>query len=213
MFSSLTDTLKLSSGYEIPCVGFGTYLTPDGDTCVNSVKAALAAGYRHIDTAEFYMNEDGVGRGIARSGVPRGDIFVTTKVWNTHQGYDSTLAAFDASLKSWGLTTSTSTSCTGPSQRTLPTTTAKGSSPPGVPWKGLWTRDWCAQSECAIHCGTTWKRFSGSATFPPPSTRLNSTSALPTPTSSRRRNFRRRTEWWWRRGHRCAAEGRSATQC
>lgn len=72
MFSSLTDTLKLSSGYEIPCVGFGTYLTPDGDTCVNSVKAALAAGYRHIDTAEFYMNEDGVGRGIARSGVPAG---------------------------------------------------------------------------------------------------------------------------------------------
>ena len=103
MFSSLTDTLKLSSGYEIPCVGFGTYLTPDGDTCVNSVKAALAAGYRHIDTAEFYMNEDGVGRGIARSGVPRGDIFVTTKVWNTHQGYDSTLAAFDASLKKLGL--------------------------------------------------------------------------------------------------------------
>lgn len=103
MFSSLTDTLKLSSGYEIPCVGFGTYLTPDGDTCVNSVKAALAAGYRHIDTAEFYMNEDGVGRGIAWSGVPRGDIFVTTKVWNTHQGYDSTLAAFDASLKKLGL--------------------------------------------------------------------------------------------------------------
>lgn len=103
MFSSLTDCFTLSNGVKIPCVGFGTYKTPDGATCVESVKTAIEAGYRHIDTAEFYFNEESVGRAVAESGVPRGELFLTTKVWNTHQGYDDTLAAFDASMRRLGL--------------------------------------------------------------------------------------------------------------
>lgn len=103
MFSSLTDCFTLANGVKIPCVGFGTYKTPDGATCVESVKTAIEAGYRHIDTAEFYFNEESVGRAVAESGVPRGEFFLTTKVWNTHQGYDDTLAAFDASMRRLGL--------------------------------------------------------------------------------------------------------------
>lgn len=103
MFSSLTDCFTLSNGVKIPCVGFGTYKTPDGATCVESVKTAIEAGYRHIDTAEFYFNEESVGRAVAESGVPRGELFITTKVWNTHQGYDDTLSAFDASMRRLGL--------------------------------------------------------------------------------------------------------------
>ena len=86
MFSSLTDCFTLSNGVKIPCVGFGTYKTPDGATCVESVKTAIEAGYRHIDTAEFYFNEESVGRAVAESGVPRGELFLTTKVWNTPPG-------------------------------------------------------------------------------------------------------------------------------
>ena len=105
VFNSLTDCFNLPNGVRIPCVGFGTYKTPDGAACVESVLTALGAGYRHIDTAEFYFNEESVGRAIAESGVPRDEIFVTTKVWNTHQGYDATLAAFDESAKKLGLDT------------------------------------------------------------------------------------------------------------
>ena len=105
MHNSLTDCFTLSNGVRIPCVGFGTYKTPDGDVCTESVLAALAAGYRHIDTAEFYFNEESVGKAVSESGLPREEIFLTTKVWNTHQGYDSTLAAFDASAKKLGLDT------------------------------------------------------------------------------------------------------------
>lgn len=105
MFSSPKDAFKLRNGVEIPCVGFGTYLTPDGDTCVNSVKEALSAGYRHIDTAEFYANEESVGKALAESGIPRDEVFVTTKLWNTNQGYDSALRHFDMSAKKLGLDT------------------------------------------------------------------------------------------------------------
>ena len=76
---SLTDVYTLSNGVTIPCVGFGTWQTPDGDVAVSSVKAALAAGYRHIDTAAAYGNEGSVGRGLVESGVDRKDVFVTTK--------------------------------------------------------------------------------------------------------------------------------------
>jgi diketogulonate reductase-like aldo/keto reductase len=100
--TSLTDTYTLANGVEIPVVGFGTWQTPDGDVAESSVKAALDAGYRHIDTAQAYYNEEGVGAGIKASGVARGDIFLTTKLWNDDHGYDSTLAAFDASLKKLG---------------------------------------------------------------------------------------------------------------
>ena len=102
MFSSLKDTFTLQNGVTVPCVGFGTYKTPEGDVCEKSVLAALDAGYRHIDTAEFYFNEESVGKALAKSPVPREEIFLTTKVWNTHQGYDETLAAFDASSKRLG---------------------------------------------------------------------------------------------------------------
>lgn len=105
MFSSPKDAFKLRNGVEIPCVGFGTYLTPDGNTCINSVKEALLAGYRHIDTAEFYANEESVGKALAESGISRDEVFVTTKLWNTNQGYDSALRHFDMSAKKLGLDT------------------------------------------------------------------------------------------------------------
>ena len=100
----LTDSYILNNGVAIPCVGFGTWQTPDGETAVNSVKAALAAGYRHIDTAAIYGNEVSVGKAIAESGVAREDIFVTSKVWNKCRGYETTIAAFDETLAKLGET-------------------------------------------------------------------------------------------------------------
>jgi diketogulonate reductase-like aldo/keto reductase len=93
----------LSGGVEIPCIGFGTWQTPEGDVAVSSVKAAIEAGYRHIDTAAIYGNEEGVGEGIRQSGVPRKELFITTKVWNDDHGYETTLRAFDLSMKKLGL--------------------------------------------------------------------------------------------------------------
>jgi diketogulonate reductase-like aldo/keto reductase len=101
-YTSLTDTFTLSNGVQIPCVGFGTWQTPDGDVAVSSVKAALKAGYRHIDTAAAYGNEESVGRAIKESGVPRKEIFLTTKLWNTEHGYDSALRAFEESAGKLG---------------------------------------------------------------------------------------------------------------
>lgn len=92
----------LANGYKMPEIGFGTYLTPDGDVCAESVKIAIECGYRQIDTAEFYQNENGVKEGIRRSGIDRKELFLTTKVWNSHQGYDNTLKAFAGSLKKLG---------------------------------------------------------------------------------------------------------------
>jgi diketogulonate reductase-like aldo/keto reductase len=100
---SLTDCYRLANGVEIPCVGFGTWQTPDGKIAVESVKAALAAGYRHIDTAAIYGNEESVGAAVKESGVPRKEIFITTKLWNDDHGYENTLRAFDASMKKLGL--------------------------------------------------------------------------------------------------------------
>lgn len=96
---SLTTTRKLNNGVEIPVIGLGVYEVDAGETVYNAVRSALKLGYRHIDTASFYNNEEGVGRAIADSGIPREDIFVTTKVWNDEQGYEETLAAFDRSLE------------------------------------------------------------------------------------------------------------------
>ena len=93
--------LPLNNGREIPQLGFGVYKVPADETG-KAVRSALEAGYRHIDTAALYGNEAGVGAGIRVSGVPREDIFVTTKVWNDDHGYDRTLAAFDASLDRLG---------------------------------------------------------------------------------------------------------------
>ncbi len=100
---SLTDVYTLANGVKIPCVGFGTWQTPDGDVCVDSVKAALACGYRHIDTAAVYGNEASVGLGLVESGVDRKDVFVTTKLWNSVRGYEETRAAFAESMRKLGL--------------------------------------------------------------------------------------------------------------
>ncbi len=98
-----SSNYTLSNGYEIPCVGFGTWQTPDGETAVASVKKAIEAGYRHIDTAAVYGNEESVGKVIRESGVAREDLFITSKVWNTERGYESTLKAFDVTMEKLGL--------------------------------------------------------------------------------------------------------------
>jgi 2,5-diketo-D-gluconate reductase A len=90
-------SLTLHDGVEIPQLGFGVFQVPPEDTQA-VVEQALDAGYRHIDTAGAYRNEKGVGAAIAASGLAREDLFVTTKLWNSEQGFDSTLAAFEASL-------------------------------------------------------------------------------------------------------------------
>ncbi|MCD8071773.1 MAG: aldo/keto reductase, partial [Alistipes sp.] len=100
---SLKDSYKMHNGVLIPCVGFGTYLSPEGQVAYNSVRSALDAGYRHIDTASVYGNEESVGRAVRESGIPREEIFVTTKVWNSDQGYKRTLKAFENSMKNLGL--------------------------------------------------------------------------------------------------------------
>lgn len=94
-------TIAFHDGNRIPQVGLGVWQTPN-DTAVTAVKAALETGYRHVDTAAIYENEAGVGEGIRASDVARQDIFLTTKLWNSDQGFDSTLKAFDASLKRLG---------------------------------------------------------------------------------------------------------------
>ncbi|MFJ7983654.1 aldo/keto reductase [Streptomyces sp. NPDC096351] len=86
----------------MPQLGFGVWQVPD-DEAETAVATALEAGYRSIDTAAIYGNEEGTGRALAASGVPREDLFVTTKLWNSDQGFDSTLKAFDASLDKLGL--------------------------------------------------------------------------------------------------------------
>lgn len=94
----LTDTFSLWNGYQIPCVGFGTWQTPDGDTAIMAVSEAIRAGYRHIDAAAVYGNEVSVGQGIKESGIDRNELFITSKVWNTERGYHSTMAAFEKTL-------------------------------------------------------------------------------------------------------------------
>lgn len=96
--------VTLNDGSSIPQLGFGVYKIPEAET-VDAVLAALDAGYRHIDTAAFYENERGVGEGVRRSGLDRDDVCVTTKVWWTENGYDSTLRSFDASLERLGFDT------------------------------------------------------------------------------------------------------------
>ncbi|MBU0738509.1 MAG: aldo/keto reductase [Alphaproteobacteria bacterium] len=93
--------IALNDGARIPQVGLGVWQTPN-DEAAPAVKAALSAGYRHVDTAAVYENEEGVGEGIRQSGIDRSEIYLTTKLWNTEQGYEQTLKAFDASLKRLG---------------------------------------------------------------------------------------------------------------
>jgi len=96
------SSFSLNNGVEIPAVGFGVFQTPPDET-VAAVETALAAGYRHIDTAAAYLNERGVGEAIRRSGLDRSALFVETKVWITDYGYDATLHAFDKSAAKLGI--------------------------------------------------------------------------------------------------------------
>lgn len=92
---------KLNDGLQVPQLGFGVWQV-ENDGAVAAVKEAIKVGYRHVDTAAIYGNEQGVGTALKESGVARSDIYLTTKLWNAEQGYDSTLKAFDASLKKLG---------------------------------------------------------------------------------------------------------------
>lgn len=100
--TSTVPTIVLNDGNSIPALGFGVFQVPNEDT-YDAVTHALNAGYRSIDTAKVYDNEAGVGRAIADSGLPRHELFVTTKLWNDDQGYDAARKAFDASLVRLGL--------------------------------------------------------------------------------------------------------------
>ncbi len=99
MQSSVVPTLTLNNGVEIPQVGLGVFQTKEGSEVERAVSAALEIGYRLIDTAAIYGNEVGVGRAIKASGLPREEVFITTKLWNAHHAYDEALAAFDESLE------------------------------------------------------------------------------------------------------------------
>ncbi len=101
--NSLTDFYTLSNGVKVPCVGYGTWQTPDGDVARDSVTAALRIGYRHVDTAAAYGNEKSVGEGIRLSGVKREEIFLTTKHWISDRGYEKTVAAAERSLQALGV--------------------------------------------------------------------------------------------------------------
>ena len=96
-------TRTLSGGVSIPILGLGVYMLPSGKATESVVRHALATGYRHIDTARVYANESDVGKAVRESGIPRDEIFITTKLWNSDHGYDRALRACDASLAALGL--------------------------------------------------------------------------------------------------------------
>jgi diketogulonate reductase-like aldo/keto reductase len=98
-----TTSVVLNTGARLPQVGLGVWQTPRGSVTRSAVQAALRLGYRHVDTARIYGNEADVGAAVQASGLPREEVFVTTKLWNADQGYDSALRAFDESLARLGL--------------------------------------------------------------------------------------------------------------
>lgn len=95
---NVKDCMTLNNGIKIPCVGFGTYQTPDGEVAIASVLEAIQCGYRHIDTAAIYGNEESIGLAIKQCDVPRENLFITSKVWNTEHGYEKTLNAFNDTM-------------------------------------------------------------------------------------------------------------------
>ncbi|KWW16450.1 MULTISPECIES: aldo/keto reductase [Peribacillus] len=107
MVKNLQDTTTLHNGVKMPWFGLGVFKVEEGPELVNAVKAAIQHGYRSIDTAAIYQNEEGVGQGIREgleeAGITREEIFVTSKVWNADLGYESTLAAYEKSLTKLGL--------------------------------------------------------------------------------------------------------------
>ena len=100
---SLKDGFTLNNGVTIPCVGFGTWRLQEGDEVISSVCSAVELGYRHVDTAAIYKNELGVGEAVKRCGVPREELFITSKVWAAERGYEKTMAAFDLTMKTLAL--------------------------------------------------------------------------------------------------------------
>ena len=103
MVKSLQDTTTLHNGVKMPWFGLGVFKVQEGTEVIESVKNAIKTGYISIDTAAIYHNEEGVGQGIRESGVSRDDLFITSKVWNSDQGFESTLQAFETSLSKLGL--------------------------------------------------------------------------------------------------------------
>ena len=103
MMLTMESTLRLNNGLDIPRLGLGVYQSPPGKLTMHAVQYALEIGYRHIDTAMIYGNESDVGRAVKESGLNREEIFITTKVWNSDQGYDSTIKACNTSLERLGL--------------------------------------------------------------------------------------------------------------
>jgi diketogulonate reductase-like aldo/keto reductase len=99
MLLTLESRARLNNGVEIPRLGLGVYQSPPGKTTRRAVKYALEIGYRHIDTAQLYGNEADIGDALRESGIKREQVFITTKVWNSYQGYDSTLQACEQSLR------------------------------------------------------------------------------------------------------------------
>ena len=97
------QTVELNNGVKMPLLGFGVFQVPDPQECENSVFEAIKAGYRLIDTAAAYMNEEAVGKAIQRSGVPREELFITTKLWVQDASYEGAKQAFETSLKKLGL--------------------------------------------------------------------------------------------------------------
>ena len=98
----MADCFVMHNGKTIPCIGYGTYKTSDGEVC-DAVISAVKAGYRHIDTAAYYRNEEGIGRAVRECGIPREELFITSKVWNTDRGYEKTKKAFADSMERLGL--------------------------------------------------------------------------------------------------------------
>jgi diketogulonate reductase-like aldo/keto reductase len=105
MAGSIADTVTLTNGVKMPMLGLGTWKSQEGQEVQQAIRWALEIGYRHIDTAAAYGNEKGVGEGLRSSGVPREQVFVTTKLWNDDQrkGYDACMKAFDTSLSKLGM--------------------------------------------------------------------------------------------------------------
>lgn len=93
----------LNNGYKIPCLGFGTFRVADGEEAEKTVLGALEAGYRHLDGAAIYRNEKSVGKAIKEFGLPRNELFVTSKLWNDNKGYENTLEAFAQTTEDLGL--------------------------------------------------------------------------------------------------------------
>ena len=107
MIQKMDDTCTLHNGVKMPGFGFGTWQSAAGDITVSAVKAAVKAGYRNIDTAAVYHNEKSVGEGVRQAvedyGIKREELFISTKLWNDHRGYDLAMKAFEASMKELGL--------------------------------------------------------------------------------------------------------------